>query len=71
MSSEKVWMLGVAGAIVIAVLLISGSPEAVQVVIGALVVLLAALRGNNEPSTDETKTRAGQDQEGLDLEASE
>jgi hypothetical protein len=44
MSWEKVAMLGLAGAIAVAVVWITGSPQAVPIVIDALLMLLRAAK---------------------------
>ncbi len=71
MSSEKVWMLGVAGAIAVGVLWITGSLEAVTLVITALAALLAGLGDDREPGAGKVKTQAGQNRQVPNLEASE
>jgi hypothetical protein len=71
MSWEKVAALGVAGAIVVAVLWITGSRQAVPVVIGALLVLLAGLGGDSGPDAGRVKTLASQGREVANPEANE
>ncbi len=57
---EKVVILGVAGAIVITVLWITGSADTVPVVVGGLLALLAAVNPNNRPGAGKNNTQAGQ-----------
>ncbi len=70
MSWEKVATLGVAGAIVVAVLWITGSPQAVPVVIGALLMLLAGLRSESGPRAGNVTTTVCEDREALSPETS-
>ena len=71
MTWEHVASLGVAGAIVIAVLWITGSPQAVPVVIGALLMLLAGLRSNGGPGMGNAMTLGCEHREALSPETSE
>jgi hypothetical protein len=69
MSWENVAELGVAGAIVVAVLLITGSTQAVPVVIGALLVLVTGLGGDSRPDAGRVRTLADQGREVTNSEA--
>jgi hypothetical protein len=69
MSWEKVATLGVAGAIAVAVLWMTDSPETVTVVITVLAALLTGLEDTGGRSADKVKGPPDQDREVADPEA--